>query len=66
MCAEMDLLAVVKLEAPQRVAVGVRPLRSGEAPILQAMAGRIVDLVIPKPDGSPVAAPPVRQVTPVA
>ena len=60
MCAEMDLFSVMKLEAPQRVTVGVRPLRSGETLILQATAGRVVDLVIPETDSSPVAAPPVQ------
>ena len=64
----MDLFSVVKLEAPQRVTIGVRPLRSGETPILQATAGRVVDLVIPEPEGSPaaVAAPPLQQVAPNA
>ena len=64
----MDLFSVVRLEAPQRVAVGVRPLREGETPILQATAGRVVELNIPEPEGSPapVAAPPVQQVPPVA
>ena len=66
MCAEMDLFSIVRLEAPQRVTVGVRPLRSGETPILRATAGRVVDLVIPEPDGSPVVAQPVQQVAPVA
>ena len=62
----MDLFSVVRLEAPQRVTVGVRPLRSGETPILQATAGRVVDLVVPEPEGSPaaVAAPPLQQVAP--
>ena len=62
----MDLFAVVKLEAPRRVTVGVRPLRGGETPILQATAGRVVDLVVPEPEGSPaaVAAPPLQQVAP--
>ena len=66
LCAEMDLFAVVRLEAPQRVAVGVRPLRDGETPILEATAGRVVDLVVPEPEGSPaaVAAPPLQQVAP--
>ena len=66
MCAEMDLFSVVKLEALQRVTMGVRPLRSEETPILQATAGRVVDLVIPETDDSPVVAQPVQQMAPVA
>ena len=64
----MDLFAVVRLKAPQRVAVGVGPLRDGEVPILQATAGRVMELAIPELEGShtPVAAPPVQQVPPVA
>ena len=60
----MDLFSVVRLEAPQRVTVGVRPLRSGEIQILQAMAGRVVVLAVPEPEGSPaaVAVPPLQQV----
>ena len=66
LCAEMDLFAVVKLEAPQYVTVGVRPLRDGETPILEATARCVVDLVIPESEGSPaaVAAPPLQQVAP--
>ena len=56
---------MVRLEAPQRVVVGVRPIREGETPILQATAGRVVQLNIPEPEGSPVAASPVQQVAPV-
>ena len=39
-CAEMDLFSVVRLERPKQVTVGVRPLRDGEEPVLQAIAGR--------------------------
>ena len=59
MCAEMDLFSVVRLEVPQRVTMDVRPLRSGETPILQATAVRVMDMVIPETDGSPVVAQPV-------
>lgn len=53
----MDLFAVVNLDAPRSVTIGVRPLREGETPILQATAGRVVDLVVPEPEGSPVVVP---------
>ena len=53
----MDLFAVVNLEAPRSVTVGVRPLREGETPILQATAGRVVELVVPEPEGSPAVVP---------
>ena len=64
----MDLFSVVRLEAPQRVIVGVRPRREGEVPILEATAGRVVALNVPEPEGSPpvVNASPVQQVSPVA
>ena len=62
----MDLFAVVRLEKPRSVAVGVRPLGDGEQTILQATAGRVVDLVIPDPEGSPdvIAAEPIQEVAP--
>jgi hypothetical protein len=62
----MDLFAVVRLENPRSVAVGVRPLGDGEQTILQATAGRVVDLVIPDPEGSPdvIAAEPIQEVAP--
>ena len=42
-CSEMDLFAVVKLTKPSQVTVGVRPLREGELPILEATAGRLLE-----------------------
>jgi hypothetical protein len=62
----MDLFAVVNLENPRAVAVGVRPLGDGEQTILEATAGRVVDLVIPESEGSPivVAAEPLQEVAP--
>ena len=40
MCyAEMDLFVVVRLAKPLQVIVGVRPLREGEVPVLEAAAG---------------------------
>ena len=62
----MDLFAVVNLENPRAVAVGVRPLMDGEQTILDATAGRVVDLVLPESEGSPnvVAAEPLQGVAP--
>jgi hypothetical protein len=37
----MDLFTVVKLKEPKRVTVGVRPLRVGEEPILEATTGHL-------------------------
>ena len=64
----MDLFSVVRLDAPQRVIVGVRPRRDGEVPILEATAGRVVALNVPESSGSgPVVdAEPVQQVHPAA
>ena len=58
----MDLFAVVKLVKPTQVTVGVRPLRDGERPILEATAGRLLELAqIESSDGTP----PVMNATPV-
>ena len=51
----MDLFAVVNLEVPRSVTIGVRPLGEGETPILEATDGRVEELVIPEPEGSPAA-----------
>ena len=51
----MDLFSVVKLARPTQVTVGVRPLREGEAPILDATAGRIMEFAQEEPEhASPV------------
>ena len=65
-CAEMDLFAVVNLEVPRSVTIGVRPLGEGETPILQSTEGRVVDLVVPEAEGSPqvIVASPVQAVAP--
>ena len=55
-CAEMDLFAVVKLEKPKQVTVGVRPLRDNEEPILEATAGHTTVLAQDGPEDSPPAA----------
>ena len=52
-CAEMDLFAVVKLEKPKQVTVGVRPLRDNEVPLLEATAGHITMLAQDGPEDSP-------------
>ena len=66
-CAEIDLFAVVKLEKPKRVTVGVRPLRDDEEPVLEATAGHITVLAHGGPEDSPPAGAlvaPVQSVPP--
>ena len=58
----MDLFGVVKLSKPTQVTVGVRPLREGEAPILEATAGRIMEYAQEEPAN---VAPPLLVATPV-
>ena len=57
----MDLFSVVRIEAPQRMTVGVRPRRDDEVPLLEATAGRVVPLDIPESSHSE----PVLNVEPV-
>ena len=45
-CAEMDLFSVVHLNKPKLVTEGVRPLREGEEPLMEATAGRTMELVL--------------------
>ena len=70
----MDLFAVVKLKEPKRVTVGVRPLREGEQPILQATEGHLTVFGPAAPQDSPPAAvlvapvqvvPPTEEKSPV-
>ena len=70
----MDLFAVVKLEKPKRVTIGVRPLRDDEAPIFEATAGHLTVLApVGHVDSPPAAAlvtpvqsvPPTREQSPV-
>ena len=56
----MDLFDFVKLKEPKQVTVGVRPLREGEQPLLEATEGRLTVL----PEVVPENTPPL-QVTPV-
>ena len=58
----MDLFSVVKLAKPTQVTVGVRPLREGEQPILEATAGRLLELAQEESSGG---AQPVVNATPV-
>ena len=58
----MDLFVVVKLAKPTQVAVGVRPLRDGERPILEATFGRLLELAQTDSSGG---TPPVVNATPV-
>ena len=58
----MDLFGAVKLAKPTQVTVGVRPLREGEIPILEATAGRILE---PAQEESADVAQPLLNATPV-
>nr|GFB63830.1 hypothetical protein [Tanacetum cinerariifolium] len=46
----MDLFSVVHLSKPKLVTEGVRPLRDDEEPLLEAMAGRTMELVLEQPE----------------
>ena len=58
----MDLFNVVRLAKPTQVTVGVRPLREGEIPILEATAGRILEHAQEEPAD---VAQPLLNATPV-
>ena len=63
----MDLFSVVKLKEPKRVTIGVRPLREGEQPVLQATAGHLTTFAAVAQQDSPPAAvlvAPVQVVPP--
>ena len=60
----MDLFSVVRLAEPKVVTVGQRPLRVGEAPILQATAGRVMELNLEE-EGSGETPPLVLDVAPI-
>ena len=45
----MDLFSVVKLAKPTQVTVGVRPLKEGETPILEATVRRIMEYAQEEP-----------------
>ena len=61
--AEMDLFGVVHLAEPKVVKVGQRPLRVGEVPILQATAGRVMELNLEEDSGE--TSPLILDVAPV-
>ena len=58
----MDLFSVVKLAKPALVTVGVRPLREGETPILEATAGHTMELAQEEPAN---ASPTIVEATPL-
>ena len=65
MCAEMDLFAVVKLDKPKQVTIGVRPLREGEQPLLEASEDRVTVLPEVVPENTPpLQVVPVQSVAP--
>ena len=55
---------MVRLAEPKVVTVGQRPLRAGEMPILQATAGRVVELNLEE-EGSGETPPLVLDVAPI-
>ena len=55
---------MVRLVEPKMVTVGHRPLRTGEMPILQATAGRVVELHLEE-EGSGETPSPVLDVAPI-
>ena len=63
----MDLFSVVCLAKPTLVVVGVRPLKEGKEPVLQATAGRIMELAQEETESGShtVLEPtPVQSITP--
>lgn len=65
-CAEMDLFAVVKVEKPKQLTIGVRPRRENEQPLLEAAAGRLTVFAAAGPEDSPpLLVTPVLSVAPV-
>ena len=60
----MDLFAFVKLKEPKRATIGVRPLREGEQPILEAMAGHLTVFGAASGPSAAVLVPPVQSVGP--
>ena len=61
----MDLFAVVKLDKPRQVTIGVRPLKDGETPLLDATAGHLTTLPVATPESTPpLVVEPVQTVAP--
>lgn len=59
----MDLFDVVRLDEPKAVRVVQRPLRAGEEPVLQATAGRVMELNLE--EGSDGTPPLILNVAPI-
>ena len=55
---------MVRLAEPKAVTVGQRPLRAGEAPILQATVGRVMELNLEE-EGSGETPPHALDVNPI-
>ena len=67
--AEMDLFALVQVADPKSVTVRTRELLPGEAPILEATAGRVLDLVLEEETSdeapsNPIHATPINVAAP--
>ena len=60
----MDLFAFVKLKEPKRATVGVRPLREGEQPILEATDGHLTVFGTVSSPPAAMLVPPVQSVAP--
>ena len=61
----MDLFAVVKLDKPKQVTIGVHPLKEGEQPLLDATAGHVTTLPSTTPESTPpLVVEPVQTVAP--
>ena len=61
----MDLFAVVKLDRQKQVTVGVRPLKDGEQPLLEATEGHLTALPKVVHEGTPpLQVTPVQSVAP--
>ena len=61
----MDLFALVKLEKPKQVTIGVRPRRENEQPLLEAAAGCLTVFAAAGPEDSPpLQVTPVQSVAP--
>ena len=60
----MDLFAFAKLKEPKRATVGVRPLREGEQPNLEATDGHLTMFGTVSSPSAVVLVPPVQSVAP--
>ena len=60
----MDLFSFVKLKEPKQAIIGVRPLREGEQPILEATARHLTVFGAASGPSAAVLVPPVQSVAP--